>query len=719
MKMTEDENNVVEESVEDNNVAETNETDDEIVETNESANNVAEVNVNVPNMAEPTIVENIGLENQVVDDNINDDNESAEEMLENVYRILIVDDEKEVLHALRRTLLYAKQFKSEIKTVENAETALEEIEKRDIDLILCDYRMPGMTGTQFLQKVRDKYPDIVRIIVTGFSDIEIIKEAINKAEIHYYIEKPWINEQVRTIVYEALKRKAKRESDKIGHSKEKILSWLMDIYDDVKSMGIDLSFIEQNIQIAKEALDTNNLESALTYINHTVNILKRFAEISYPKLNVKVIDDIQIPADKWSKLNIEINNIGNSNGIDVQLNLKGDFEVKEIETIPTIDVGETIPLTVEILPKENGTFPMEVGISCKKPFDNTDYAYDEIFWIRVGDLVGKTKLKRKFGYHRGYIKMELNIINEDLKDIRDVDLELKYDGDQLTLSHIKPNYNILNNKFIIGDIPSHKGKYIEIYFDPLSCSKPVIGGRVSYKTLNNYQKHISLSPQTIRILCPILSTNDRIGLTELKNLLYHKLKYSGSKVLTIPLGLDIESLNKICKELIFKYDVKLIEEINSENPHRVETWFYAITKDEKNKFAIKIRIDEDTDSIELYIASSNNPAITGFLTDLVFKLSSELQERGITNQPLKQLTNIALKENFISAKRCLFYKELEKLEEDLNTDMAQQMKKRSKPLAQKFDNISRKEIIGMTKGRHETSKMPKKQNNNKNNQGLF
>jgi FixJ family two-component response regulator len=223
MKMTEDENNVVEENVADDNVIETDETANNEAESKETANNVPEVDVTVPNMAEPTIVENIGLENQVVDDNINDDNESAEEMLENVYRILIVDDEKEVLHALRRTLLYAKQFKSEIKTVENAETALEEIEKRDIDLILCDYRMPGMTGTQFLQKVRDKYPDIVRIIVTGFSDIEIIKEAINKAEIHYYIEKPWINEQVRTIVYEALKRKAKRESDKIGHSKEKFM----------------------------------------------------------------------------------------------------------------------------------------------------------------------------------------------------------------------------------------------------------------------------------------------------------------------------------------------------------------------------------------------------------------------------------------------------------------------------------------------------------------
>jgi len=639
------------------------------------------------------------VENNVTENNI----------IDNIYRILIVDDEKEVLNALRRTLLYAEQFKSEILTVENAEAALVELEKKEFDLILADYRMPGMTGTEFLHRVREKYPETVRIIVTGFSDIEIIKEAINKAEIHYYIEKPWVNENVETIVYDALKRKTERESDKKKYSKEKIMNWLMDIYNDVKSMGIDLSFIDQNIQLAKGALDSNNWEAALTYINHSVNILKRLAEISFPKLNVNIINNNQLPANKWSKLNLEVFNNGNSNAIDIQLIFKGEFKIKELGTIPIIKVNEVKTLTIEVFPKENGTFPLEIEISCKKSLNETMYKFDEIFWIRIGDVVGKTKLKRRYGYYKGYIKMELNIINEDLYNIKGVNLELQYEEDKLTLSNIKPHYNRFNNKFIIGDINSYQGKYIEIYFDPLSCSKTVIKGKVSYKDWNDYEKYITLSPQIIQILCPVLSTENSIGLTELKNLLNNELKYNGSKVINIPVGLNLESLPKFCKELVFKYNVKLIDELVDDNPQRVETWFYGITQDMKNKFAIKIRIDEDTNSIELFIASSNNAAITGLLTDLLFNLSKELQERGITQQPLKQIENIAIKENVILAKRSLFYEQIEKLEKKLEIDFAQEVKERTKPLGEKFVSVSKKELINLTKGRNDNSKINKNQ----------
>jgi FixJ family two-component response regulator len=630
------------------------------------------------------------------------------ELFEDVYRILIVDDESEVLNALRRTLLYAKEFKSEITGADSAEAALEVLEDMEFDLILSDYRMPGMTGTEFLNVVRDKYPNTTRIIVTGYSDIEIIKEAINKAEIHYYVEKPWDNENIRKIVYKALQRKTQRDSKSKEQSRDNIMNWLFSVYNDIKSQGLDLSFIDQNIEIAKNALAENDWERAMTYINHSVNIIVKFAEISFPKLTVNEIKNIQLPANKWSKIELEIHNSGNANAYDVQLLLVGDFKIKDIAQIPIIKVDETKNLTVNIYPEEKGTSPLEINMVWTKPFDSTEYSFEDILYVQVGDLVGKTKLKRRFGYHKGYIKMELNIINEDLWDIKDVELVLQYDDEKLVMSYIKPNYNLIEKKFKIGNINSHRGKNIEIFFDPLLCTDTVISGKVLYRDYNNKEKFLTVSPQKVKILCPKLLTEKTIASIELKELLKNEFKYNGNKVVNIPLGIDIESLNKLCKERIFKYNVRIIDELNQENPQIIETWYYGTTTDMKNKLVIKTRFDEDTNSFEIYIASSNNPAITGLLTDLVLNISHDLKEKGIIQQPLKQIENIALKEKMILTKRWLFYLQLEKLEKDLQNDLANDIKQRTRSIADKFENISRREIVGLTT-RHSNTKVNKGQ----------
>lgn len=133
----------------------------------------------------------------------------------NIYKILIVDDEKDVLNALCLTLERAKEFKSEISVANDGKEALVELGRQKFDLILSDYKMPEMNGVELLAKVRGKWPKTVRILITGYSDVSVAKEAINNAAVHSYIEKPLKSEELRRIVYEALKRKAERESEKM------------------------------------------------------------------------------------------------------------------------------------------------------------------------------------------------------------------------------------------------------------------------------------------------------------------------------------------------------------------------------------------------------------------------------------------------------------------------------------------------------------------------
>jgi two-component system, NtrC family, response regulator HupR/HoxA len=101
--------------------------------------------------------------------------------------VLVVDDEVRSQESLRRTL--DEEFC--IYTASNAEEALALLEQESMHIILCDQRMPGMSGVDFLKQVRERWPDTVRIILSGYTETEDIIAGINAAGIYQYITKPW------------------------------------------------------------------------------------------------------------------------------------------------------------------------------------------------------------------------------------------------------------------------------------------------------------------------------------------------------------------------------------------------------------------------------------------------------------------------------------------------------------------------------------------------
>ena len=101
--------------------------------------------------------------------------------------VLVVDDEVRSQDALRRTL--DEDFT--VFTASSAEEARGLLQRQPVSVILCDQRMPGMTGVNFLKEVREQWPDIVRIVISGYTDSEDIIAGINEAGIYQYILKPW------------------------------------------------------------------------------------------------------------------------------------------------------------------------------------------------------------------------------------------------------------------------------------------------------------------------------------------------------------------------------------------------------------------------------------------------------------------------------------------------------------------------------------------------
>ena len=119
--------------------------------------------------------------------------------------VLIVDDERRVLDALEAIL--ADEFT--VVRAEGGEEALRTLTASpDVAVIVTDYRMPGMTGVELLRRSQDVAPDAMRIILTAYTDVDSLMEAINTGHIYHFVPKPWDPNEVRLIVRRAAERHA-------------------------------------------------------------------------------------------------------------------------------------------------------------------------------------------------------------------------------------------------------------------------------------------------------------------------------------------------------------------------------------------------------------------------------------------------------------------------------------------------------------------------------
>ncbi|HPF39679.1 MAG TPA: response regulator [Phycisphaerae bacterium] len=117
--------------------------------------------------------------------------------------VLLVDDEASILKSLTRLL---RREPYEIITADSGQAALDLLGARTVHLVISDYRMPKMTGTELLERVRDLYPDTIRMILSGYAEINAIIRAINDGAIYRFLTKPWNDEELKLSVLRALEQ---------------------------------------------------------------------------------------------------------------------------------------------------------------------------------------------------------------------------------------------------------------------------------------------------------------------------------------------------------------------------------------------------------------------------------------------------------------------------------------------------------------------------------
>ena len=117
------------------------------------------------------------------------------------YTLLFVDDEKSILTSMRR-LFRNDNYK--ILLANSGAEGLEVLKENDVSVIISDQRMPGMTGSQFLAQSKFEAPHAIRILLTGYSDIEDAVQSINEGQIFRYLNKPWDEMDLKHTVLQAL-----------------------------------------------------------------------------------------------------------------------------------------------------------------------------------------------------------------------------------------------------------------------------------------------------------------------------------------------------------------------------------------------------------------------------------------------------------------------------------------------------------------------------------
>ena len=148
--------------------------------------------------------------------------------------ILYVDDELNNLVSFKAVF----RIKYNIFTAISGEEAIKILEANTINIIITDQRMPQMTGVEFLESILDKHPDPIRILLTGYADMNAVIDAVNKGKIFHYLSKPWNEEELDMTIMRAFdvykqKMDEKEMNYKLSLSndqlefllRQKLLSW--------------------------------------------------------------------------------------------------------------------------------------------------------------------------------------------------------------------------------------------------------------------------------------------------------------------------------------------------------------------------------------------------------------------------------------------------------------------------------------------------------------
>jgi len=244
--------------------------------------------------------------------------------------ILFVDDESHILNSLRR-VLRAEPYQSFFS--ESGQEALELLEKRSIHVIISDLNMPEMNGLALLKQVQERYPDIIRMVLSVHADKDSILNAINRGNVYRYIVKPWDSKELKLIVKQAI------DQFNLQQERRDLLKELKEynrlLEKRVEARTKQLLAIEKQAEIGKHASQiVHNLNNPLQAIRGGVDLARLALSHKNPD-SKKVINYLDIIRSGTSDLKKIVS------GILTHVRDKALFETEQV------DINEIIKKELE------------------------------------------------------------------------------------------------------------------------------------------------------------------------------------------------------------------------------------------------------------------------------------------------------------------------------------------------------------------------------------
>lgn len=176
------------------------------------------------------------------------------------YKVLFVDDEENTLAALKR--VFYRESDIEIITAAGPQEAVKIISSKNIDLVMSDEKMPKISGTQLIQLLKVKYPNIIRMILTGYANVSSVISAINRGDVYRYLTKPWDEDELKIIIRQALeygelKKKNEEMNEKIKHQNKELMVLNTNLEERVKERTEQLNKVLKGLKSLNEALKEN------------------------------------------------------------------------------------------------------------------------------------------------------------------------------------------------------------------------------------------------------------------------------------------------------------------------------------------------------------------------------------------------------------------------------------------------------------------------------
>jgi two-component system, NtrC family, response regulator HupR/HoxA len=165
--------------------------------------------------------------------------------------LLIVDDEPNTL------ALISQLFRRDLPvlTASNGDEALGLMARADVGVLLADQRMPGMSGTELLHRVFSRYPDVIRILLTAYADMDTLTEAINEGKAYRFVAKPWDNRELTMIIHAAM------ETFTLRRRNARLLEENTRLVEQLRKANADLE--HENVSLRREVHRAYNLDNVI------------------------------------------------------------------------------------------------------------------------------------------------------------------------------------------------------------------------------------------------------------------------------------------------------------------------------------------------------------------------------------------------------------------------------------------------------------------------